>query len=210
MKTEDLIRLMAEDRERPVRLPRRVFAALAAGGLMSVILLLVTIGLRPGLDAALAGWRVELKITATALMAFFALRLAFAAGVPGEPWSRRALWLVLPMGLIGAGILADLTILPSSEWKAAWLGRHAAFCVFFIPVLSLSPLALLIAALRHGAPDHPGLAGGLAGLAAGCLGAAIYAWHCPDDSPLFVTWYLIGIALSTSAGALTGRRLLVW
>lgn len=210
MKTDDLIRLMAEDRQRPVRLPRRVAAAMAAGGLLALLLLLVTVGPRPGLAAALAGWRVELKIAATALMALLGLRAAFRAGVPGEPWMRRALWLFLPLGLIGAGIVADLTILPPSQWKAAWLGRHAAFCVFFIPVLSLSPLTLLIAALRHGAPDHPASAGALAGLAAGCLGAAIYAWHCPDDSPLFVTWYLIGIALSTLAGWLAGRRLLVW
>ena len=68
MKTDDLIRLMAEDRQRPVRLPRRVAAAMAAGGLLALLLLLVTVGPRPGLAAALAGWRVELKIAATALM----------------------------------------------------------------------------------------------------------------------------------------------
>lgn len=210
MKTAELIRLMAEDRQPPVRLPRRVLAAIAAGGLISVLLFLVTIGLRPGLGAALANWRVELKITATALMALFSLRLAFSAGIPGEQWSRRALWLILPVGLIVGGIMADLVILPSAEWQAAWLGRHAAFCVFFIPVLSLSPLVLLIAALRQGAPDHPMVAGALAGLAAGCLGAAIYAWHCPDDSPLFVTWYMLGISFSTAAGALAGHRMLRW
>lgn len=210
MKTDDLIRLMAEDTRRPVRLPRRVLLALAGGGMVSVLLLLATVGLRQELAAAFADWRVDLKVAATALMAVFSLRTVLVAGVPGEPWQRRARWLLLPIGMIVAGIVLDLNILPPAEWRAAWLGRHAAFCVFFIPVLSLSPLVLLLAALRHGAPDHPASAGVLVGLAAGCIGAAIYAWHCPDDSPLFVTWYMVGIALSTLAGGLVGRRLLVW
>jgi hypothetical protein len=50
-----------------------------------------------------------------------------------------------------------------------------------------------------------------AGLAAGAIAAAIYAWHCPDDSPLFLaTWYTITIAGVTVGGALLGRRLLRW
>lgn len=50
-----------------------------------------------------------------------------------------------------------------------------------------------------------------AGLAAGAIAAAIYAWHCPDDSPLFLaTWYMIAIAGVTVGGALLGRRLLRW
>ena len=43
------------------------------------------------------------------------------------------------------------------------------------------------------------------------LAAAIYAWHCPDDSPLFVaTWYTIAISMVTAVGFLLGRRLLRW
>jgi hypothetical protein len=55
------------------------------------------------------------------------------------------------------------------------------------------------------------MAGAAAGFAAGAIAAAIYAWHCPDDSPLFLaTWYTIGIAIVTGAGALLGRRWLRW
>ena len=54
-------------------------------------------------------------------------------------------------------------------------------------------------------------AGAVAGLAAGGIAAAIYAWHCPDDSPLFLaTWYSLAIAIVVAAGFLLGRRLLRW
>jgi hypothetical protein len=80
-----------------------------------------------------------------------------------------------------------------------------------IPVLSLAPLAALLWALRRGAPLNPLRAGAIAGLIAGGIGAAWYASHCPDDSPLFVAvWYTIGISIATAIGAALGSRLLRW
>jgi hypothetical protein len=65
--------------------------------------------------------------------------------------------------------------------------------------------------MRHGAPTRPALAGAVAGLLAGGLGAALYAAHCTDDSPLFVaTWYTIAIAGVTIVGSLLGRYFLRW
>ncbi|HUI21148.1 MAG TPA: NrsF family protein, partial [Methylocella sp.] len=58
---------------------------------------------------------------------------------------------------------------------------------------------------------RPALAGAAAGLLAGAIGAAFYATHCPDDSPLFVaTWYTLAIAFVTAIGAIAGARLLRW
>jgi hypothetical protein len=55
------------------------------------------------------------------------------------------------------------------------------------------------------------MAGALAGLLAGSVGASLYAIHCTDDSPLFVAlWYPPPIALAALAGAVTGYRLLRW
>jgi hypothetical protein len=65
--------------------------------------------------------------------------------------------------------------------------------------------------LRHGAPERPDLAEAAAGVFAGAIGAAFYATHCPDDSPLFVaTWYSLAIGLVVVAGKLAGRQLLRW
>jgi Negative regulator of sigma F len=88
-------------------------------------------------------------------------------------------------------------------------GSNAVFCLKSIPFLSAAPLAGVLLALRQGAPENPGLAGAAAGLFAGAIGAACYATHCPDDSPLFVAaWYSLAIGFVVAAGALVGRRLL--
>jgi hypothetical protein len=53
--------------------------------------------------------------------------------------------------------------------------------------------------------------GALAGLMAGGLGAAFYAAHCPDDSPLFVAvWYGIAVTFMMALGAPLRRRILRW
>ena len=58
---------------------------------------------------------------------------------------------------------------------------------------------------------RPALAGVVAGLVAGGLGAAVYAIHCPDDSPLFVAvWYSIAIAFVATVGGLAGHSVLRW
>ncbi|MDP9812634.1 hypothetical protein J2W42_005504 [Rhizobium tibeticum] len=81
----------------------------------------------------------------------------------------------------------------------------------FIPLIGLGPLAVFLAALRHGAPTRPRLAGAVAGLLAGGIAATFYAAHCTDDSPLFVaTWYSIAIAGLAALGSVLGRRVARW
>jgi hypothetical protein len=75
----------------------------------------------------------------------------------------------------------------------------------------MPPLACLVFALTESAPARPGLAGAAAGLAAIGIAVVLYAWHCPDDSPLFVAvWYSSAIAIVAAAGYLVGCRLLRW
>jgi hypothetical protein len=69
----------------------------------------------------------------------------------------------------------------------------------------------LLFILRDGAPLRPALAGAAAGLVAGGLAATLYAAHCTDDSPLFVTtWYGIAVMVIAGVGALAGARWLRW
>lgn len=211
MKTDELINLLAADSRPPVRYRRFAGWTLAGAVAASLLLLLVSVGLRPGMMDALTGLRVAFKVTETALTALLASRLALLAGRPGQGLRQAALALVAPAGLLAVAVGAELYVLPAEVWGRSLLGKHAAFCVFFIPVLALAPLAAFLLALKQAAPDNPGLAGGLAGLAAGSIAASIYAWHCPDDSPLFLaTWYGTAVALVCLAGFLTGRRLLKW
>jgi hypothetical protein len=91
------------------------------------------------------------------------------------------------------------------------IGDNARACLTLIPLLAIGPLFCLLAALRHGAPSSPGLAGAVAGLAATGIAATFYAAYCTDDSPLFVMiWYSIATLIITTLGCVLGRKLLRW
>jgi len=73
------------------------------------------------------------------------------------------------------------------------------------------PFAALIWALRKGAPVNLKRTGAIAGLVAGALGAAVYAFHCSDDSlPFIAVWYGAMIALCAWIGSKLGPWLLRW
>lgn len=212
MKTDDLIRALAADA--PVAgfgLRQRMALAVGVGLLVALVLFLWLLGPRANALQSLGSLRFLLKFAVTLSLAVAAtglvLRLIRPGLTPG-PW-RIAIFLAPGLLLLGVGL--ELSALPASDWSAALVGRNARTCLTYIPLMGLAPLGLLLLALRRGAASNPALAGGLAGLIAGGLSAALYAAHCPDDSPLFVvTWYSIAIAMLVALGALIGRRVLRW
>lgn len=211
MKTDDLIDLLAQDAPIRVRLGRILAGGALVGGLFSVVILAVAIGIRPHMWEALHSIRVAFKITVTMLIFVFTYRVVAQIGKPGIKLKPYLLMLLIPLCLVIAGVAIELVVLPADLWRQNLVGRYASGCLVSIPILSFAPLLFFFWALRQGAPDHAGFAGASAGLAAGGLGAAIYAWHCPDDSPLFMaTWYLLAIVGVTISGYLAGRRWLVW
>ncbi|WP_313527665.1 DUF1109 domain-containing protein [Shinella sp.] len=211
MKTDDLITLMTHDASVGLRYGRALALALGAGIVVSVALLVVTVGLRHNMASVFETARVLFKIIVTLVLAVLAARLATRIGRPGAETRFPALLLGVPLVMVAAAVIIELFALPDNAWRASLVGRNALFCLFFVPVLSVAPFAGLFWALKKGAPQNPAAAGAAAGLAAGAIAAAIYAWHCPDDSPLFLaTWYTAAIAGVTAAGALLGRRWLRW
>ncbi|WJH38802.1 NrsF family protein (plasmid) [Aliirhizobium terrae] len=211
MKTDDLIDMLAQDAPIRVRLGRILAGGALVGGMFSVVILAAAIGIRPHMWEALHSIRVAFKITVTILIFVFTYRLVAQIGKPGIKLKPYLLMLLIPLCLVIAGVAIELVVLPADLWRQNLVGRYASGCLVSIPILSLAPMLFFFWALRQGAPDHAGFAGASAGLAAGGLGAAIYAWHCPDDSPLFMaTWYLLAIAAVTISGYLAGRRWLVW
>ena len=78
-------------------------------------------------------------------------------------------------------------------------------------LFAAAPLTAILMVLRSGAPRSPALAGAAAGLLAAACGATLYAFHCFDDSPLFVAaWYTLAAAIVVVVGTLVGHRLLRW
>lgn len=211
MKTDDLIDLLAKDAPVRQNLSQAVAVALAIGVPLSAAILVATLGIRPDLGDALQTARVLFKIALTLSLAMTASSLVFNVGKPGVVLRPYLTALLVPLTLLAVGIASELFVLPSSLWGENIAGQYANYCLVFIPLLSAAPFLLLFLALKGGAPENPGFAGAAAGLAAGGLGAAIYAWHCPDDSPLFVAcWYVVAITFVTTCGYLAGRRWLTW
>ena len=61
------------------------------------------------------------------------------------------------------------------------------------------------------APTNLRLAGAAAGFVSGSIGALVYCLHCPELGVPFVGfWYLLGILIPTTVGAMLGERLLRW
>ena len=212
MKTGDLIRALAADNEvRATPLGRALALALIPGVAIALGLHFAVLGLRPHLLTLLGEPRLLFKLCLTFLLAALSGALVARIARPGADIRRISLMLVIVPALLAAAGLAELLAVPAAEWGLRLVGTNAIFCLKSIPFLAAAPLVAVLLALRQGAPEHPALAGAAAGLFAGAIGAACYATHCPDDSPLFVAaWYTLAIGFVAAIGAAAGRRLLRW
>ena len=211
MKTKDLVAALVADRAASRLSFARGFAlALLAGGVVSLGLFFAVLGLRRDLAAALGTWRFDLKLVLVLLALVLAFGLCRALGRPVAPShpGRR----LLPLAALAAGAIAiELLVVPPASWGTRLVGSNALVCLTAIPLLALAPLATVLAALRSAAPASPTLAGAAAGLLAATAAASLYAFHCFDDSPLFVaTWYTLAAIPVVAIGAIAGRRLLRW
>ncbi len=209
MKTDDLIRSLAAD----TAVARPLTATLAFGLIPAVVIGLVGIdavlGFRPDALAALISPVSALRHVLTLALCFVALRLCLTLA---RPEGRARLWpLAVVAGLAVAVVAWAFISLPVGAREMALFGKTMVPCLVTVPIISALPVAAVLATLRRGAVTRPVLAGALAGLAGGGAGAAIYALHCTEDSPLFyVTWYGLGILAVSAVSALIGSRLLRW
>lgn len=212
METEDLIRTLAADAETPVMpLGRSLVLGLVPALAISGLLYSMALSPRPHLLTLLTEPRPLFKLV-------FPLALAGCAGVTllrlVRPCSDFRLCIamlaVLALALIGA-VISELVMVPRELWEARIMGHYALACSLCIPMLSAGPLVAAFLVMRQGAPEHPALAGAGVGFLASSIGAAIYATHCPDDSPLFLaTWYVLAMSCVTALGAVVGARVLRW
>ncbi|GAA2835859.1 hypothetical protein EDC40_1068 [Aminobacter aminovorans] len=212
METKDLIKAISCD----AAAARRSFgtlllAAFVVASVIAAIVFSIVAGPRADFAAAAETWRFLLKFVVTLALVGTTAALALSLARPGARLGMRlGLLAVAPTILLGA-ILVELTTIPSAEWATRLVGTNARICLTLIPLIGLGPLAVLLTAMRQGAPTRPSLAGAACGLLAGGLAATLYAAHCFDDSPFFVaTWYTLAIAILTAVGAIAGRYALRW
>jgi hypothetical protein len=211
MKTDDLIRSLALDTTPRMPLARALLYGFLPGMAISLLIYAARVGLRPHIFDMLVEPRLLFKIgfpiAVFACAGPLALQLARPRGDPRP----LVITLFVLLAVLIAAVGVELFVLPPDLWRVRLIGHNARFCMIMIPVFSAAPLIGALIALHRGAPRNPGLAGAVAGLFAGAFAAALYATHCPDDSPLFVaTWYTLAILIVMIVGALAGSRFLRW
>jgi hypothetical protein len=212
MRTADLIELLARDARAtpPGVASRRLLAALAAGGL--VTLAVVALGLRcqPLLVAVQQPW-FWMKAAYTGLLTLAGAVIVRRLSVPGARLGAAPLIAALViLAMLAAAAGQILSTAPAGR-LALWLGHTWKVCSPLILLLAVPIYACLVVAIRRLAPTRPALTGAAAGFAAGALAATLYGLHCPEQAAAFVaTWYTLGIAAATLLGALAGGRLLRW
>ena len=109
---------------------------------------------------------------------------------------------------IAAGALASV---PFNAWPGMIVENDSLTCVLAIPLLSALPFAILVRALRVGAPTDLVLTGELVGLVASSIGASACALVCVEQSVSSIAiWYGLPIGIGAFGGSKLGPRLLKW
>jgi hypothetical protein len=210
MDTDQLIRTLAADnshRERPVGFVLAL--ALLAAAPVSLLIFFAALGVRPDVMTAMHNPFFDLKFAVTLALAISAIMVSLHLSRPEASLRGWAFLLVIPAGLLAAGIAGEMMLPQRLPMMTRLVGSNSRICMTAIPLMSLPLLAASLFGLRHGAPTRPAIAGAIAGLLSAGLAATLYASHCTDDSPLFVaTWYSIATALVTAIGALGGSKVL--
>jgi len=214
MNTDRLIDMLSAELEavNSSRLTRTLILALTTGGAIAFALMLVTVGLRPDL------W-------SSGHIEWVAVKLLFALGVIGtgalllnraiRPGLEDAANWLLPFPFVAALVVAVSALLAQPQaWRELLRGATTfspARCLLLIVLFSAIPLAGMIYTLRQGAPTRLKLCGAIAGIVAGGIGAAAYAFNCRSDTiPFIAIWYSAAMGICAVIGAELGPRFLRW
>jgi hypothetical protein len=215
MNTDRLIEMLSAELEavNSGRLGKTLILAIVTGGAIAFGLMSVTVGPRSDLQS-------------TAHIEWVAVKLLFALSVigtgalllnrsmrPGREVETN--WKLILFPLIAALAVALAVLLGQPQaWKELVRGATTVSsmrCLLLIISFATIPLALVIYALRQGAPTRLKLCGGIAGIVAGGIGAAAYAFNCASDTvPFIAIWYGAAIVICAVVGTQLGPRVLRW
>lgn len=212
MKTSELISSLVEDHAalKPMR-GDHVLLRIAFGAMISITIFFAFLGVRPDFSQAIIDPRILFKFAISSALVITLLPLAVMSLRPEFRPSQFLYRLIVPALMLLIGIVIQISSCETGTCVQGMIGNYPMACLRNIPALALGPFIALLTILRYGAPTEPMRGGAIAGAAAGGIGAFIYAFHCPDDSALFVAlWYMSAIGLMTLVGAVIGSRILKW
>jgi hypothetical protein len=215
VKTDQLIDILSADLEsvNARRLGKTLVMGILVGGTAAAVLMLATVGLRPGLPATHLEWAALKLILPLSVIGFGTPSLARSVR-PGLESRMNWPLVLFPFVIAIAVGLAMLLMVRPEAWIKMLLGASqisSPRCFLCILSFAAIPLAALIWALREGAPTRLEASGALAGIVAGGIGAVAYAFNCDSDTIPFITiWYSAAILLCAFIGAKLGSWLLRW
>lgn len=215
MNTDRLIEMLSAELEavNHGRLGKTLVLAMVTGGAIAFGLMLVTVGPRPDLHSpAHLEWVAVKLLFALSVIGTGALLLnkSMRPGLEGE-----TNWALIFFPFLAALAVAFAVLLGQPQaWREMLRGAATVSslrCLLLIMFFATIPMGIVIYALREGAPTRLKLSGGVAGIVAGGIGAAAYAFNCTSDTiPFIAIWYGAAIVLCAVIGAQLGPRVLRW
>jgi hypothetical protein len=114
-----------------------------------------------------------------------------------SPTARPRVGLLLACALVILATIGGMFVTPAGVTNHTVLERldpaRGLICASSVFMLSLPIVAMLGVLMRRAAPTQPKLSAIAAGIAAGTVGALVFAFCCPFNDPLYVVvWYAIG------------------
>jgi hypothetical protein len=211
MNTDSLVRALASDLQvKPAA--RRIWLNVAAmtslASLVTLAAILWLLAPSPHLAHGPTQTIIFTVLAGTSLAAgayWAALRSSYPEGRSG------LIWLLLPVGLLFAGVGLEMAGTPRVLWSDHLWGSNPLACFVCVVGLSLPILAAVLFALHYGAPTQRRRTGAMAGLLAGGITAALYTLHCPENSLFFVAaWHVPAVLAVALLGSLAAERFLRW
>lgn len=213
MKTDDLISLLAADTTPVARraASRQIAMAVALGIVLAALTMQLTLGVRADLGQAVLWPMFWMKVLFPATVAAASFATLARLARPGVDARTGGIAIAAPILLLWLIAIAAYVAAPPPERAAMVWGQTWRVCALNIALTSMPIFVATLLALRQLAPTRLGLSGACAGALSGAVGAAIYAFHCPETAlPFMAIWYVAGIAVTALVGACLGPRVLKW
>ena len=187
----------------PVRRRRMLQEAglVAALGVVELALVLGLGMMRPDMTHMGASPYLLWRVGSLAILAAIACTVAIRSF---SPTARPRRGVMLACALAAIAMMGGAVVGPIDVGSQTLLDRidpaRGIVCAGSIFVLSLPVVAMLGRLMRSAAPTQPRLSALAAGIAAGTVGALVFAFCCPFNDPLYVVvWYFIGCAAVAGA-----------
>jgi hypothetical protein len=182
--------------------PVRRRRMLSEGGLLlalgaTELALVLGLGMmRPDMGHMAASPYLTWRLGSLAVLAAIACTIAIRSF---SPTARPRNGLVLACALAVVAAVGGMFVAPTGVSGLTVFERldppRGLMCAGSIFVLSLPVVAMLGMLMRRAAPTQPKLSAIASGIAAGTVGALVFAFCCPFNDPLYVVvWYFVGCA----------------